>query len=347
MVEVSKYKRKLDMAEGTRQFDSLQEALDYLEKHPEEEPKILVHPGIYHEQVTVRIPGVIIAGESRDEEGDAAGNAAEGQSAGSVVITYGLAGREILADGMKRGTFRTYTCFVDADDVTLRNLTIENSAGPGTKAGQAIALYADGDRLVVDSCRLLGWQDTLFTAPLPLEEIEENGFIGPKQFAPRRNNRQYYKNCYIEGEVDFIFGGAVAYFENCTLFSKDVDREVKGFVTAPSTPEGLSYGYVMENCRFTGNCPDRTVFLGRPWREWGKTVLLRCQIGPHIKDEGWDDWGKELAHTTSFFAEYGCKGPGAGLDARPNWCHVLSEEDAKAYTREHVLKGEDGWNPSM
>ncbi|MDO5349082.1 MAG: pectinesterase family protein [Lachnospiraceae bacterium] len=347
MIEVSKYKRKPDMAEGTRRFDSLQGALDYLEKHPEEEPRILVYPGIYHEQVTVRIPGVIIAGESREEEGDAAGNAAEGQSAGSVVITYGLAGREILADGMKRGTFRTYTCFVDADDVTLQNLTIENSAGPGTKAGQAIALYADGDRLVVDSCRLLGWQDTLFTAPLPLKEIEKNGFIGPKQFAPRRNNRQYYKDCYIEGEVDFIFGGAVAYFENCTLFSKDVDREVKGFVTAPSTPEGLPYGYVMESCRFTGNCPDRTVFLGRPWREWGKTVLLRCQIGPHIKDEGWDDWGKELAHTTSFFAEYGCKGPGAGLDARPNWCHVLSEEDAKVYTREHVLKGEDGWSPSI
>lgn len=347
MIEVSKYKRKPDMAESTCRFDSLQEALDYLEKHPEEEPRILVRPGIYHEQVTVRIPGVTIAGESREEEGDAAGNGLEEQGAKSAVITCGLAGREILADGMKRGTFRTYTCFVDADDVTLRNLTIENSAGPGTEAGQAIALYADGDRLVVDSCRLLGWQDTLFTAPLPPKEIEKNGFIGPKQFAPRRNNRQYYKDCYIEGEVDFIFGGAAAYFENCTLFSKDVDREVKGFVTAPSTPEGLPYGYVMESCRFTGNCPDRTVFLGRPWREWGKTVLLRCQIGPHIKAEGWDDWGKERAHTTSFFAEYGCKGPGAGLDARPNWCHVLSEEEARAYTRERVLMGEDGWKPSV
>lgn len=336
MIEVSKYKIKPDMAEGTHQFDSLQGALDYLENHPEEEPRILVHPGIYQEQVTVRIPGVIIAGASREEE-----------DAKDVVITCGLAGREILADGMKRGTFRTYTCFVDADDVTLRNLTIENSAGPGTKAGQAIALYADGDRLVVDSCRLLGWQDTLFTAPLPPKEIEKNGFIGPKQFAPRRNNRQYYKDCYIEGEVDFIFGGAVAYFESCTLFSKDVDREVKGFVTAPSTPEGLPYGYVLESCRFTSNCPERTVFLGRPWREWGRTVLLRCEIGPHIKDEGWDDWGKELAHTTSFFAEYGCKGPGAGLDGRLDWCHVLSEADARAYTREQVLGGADGWSPSI
>ncbi len=111
--------------------------------------------------------------------------------------------------------------------------------------------------------------------------------------------------------MDFIFGGATAYFETCTFFSKDVDREVKGYVTAPSTPEGLPFGYVMEGCRFRSNCPDRSVYLGRPWREWGRAVLLRCVIGPHIKAEGWDDWGKELAHTTSFFAEYACTGPGA------------------------------------
>ena len=117
-----------------------------------------------------------------------------------MIVTWGLGAKEILEDGKKRGTFRTYTFFVDADDVTLKGLTIENHAGPGTQVGQAIALYADGDRLVVDSCRLLGWQDTLFTAPLPPVEIEKDGFIGPKQSAPRRENRQYYKDCYIEGE---------------------------------------------------------------------------------------------------------------------------------------------------
>lgn len=340
MITVLQDKFKSEQAEETKQFHSLQSALEYLEAHPEEERQIQVYPGVYREQVTVKVPGVTIAGVTEDgREEDKKGDA-------DAVITCGLGAKEILADGMKRGTFRTYTFFVDADDVTLRNLTIENSAGPGTQAGQAIALYADGDRMTVDSCRLLGWQDTLFTAPLPPKEIEKNGFVGPKQFAPRKNNRQYYKDCYIEGEVDFIFGGATAYFENCTLFSKNVDREVKGFVTAPSTPEGLDYGYVMEGCRFTGNCPDRTVFLGRPWREWGKTVLLRCEIGPHIKEEGWDDWGKEMAHTAALFAEYGCTGPGAALDARPDWCHVLEEAEAARYTREKVLGGEDGWEKS-
>ncbi len=305
-------------------FFSLQEALEYLTNHPEEERKILIQPGKYREQVTVSVPGVEIMGTSSNAAKD-------------TIITYGLAAREILKDGRKRGTFRTYTFFIDADDVTLRNLTIENSAGPGPVSGQCIALYADGDRLTLDSCRLLGWMDTLFTAPLPPKEIETNGFIGPKQFAARRDTCQYYKDCYIEGEVDFIFGGATAYFENCTIYSKDIKQDVNGYVTAPSTPEGKKYGYVMEGCRFISNCPDQTVYLGRPWREWGKVVLLRCEIGPHIKSEGWDDWGKEQAHSRSFFAEYHCTGPGSALSARPVWCHELDEKEAEEYRKENVV----------
>ncbi len=335
-------------AEARRVCSSLQEALDLLGADPTLERRILIYPGIYREQVTVRIPGVTIEAVPGDvQQGEGVG--ADGSS-GDVVITWGLGAKEILEDGKKRGTFRTYTFFVDADDVTLKGLTIENSAGPGTEAGQAIALYADGDRLTADSCRLLGWQDTLFTAPLPLKESEKDGFVGPKQHAPRRNNRQYYKGCYIEGEVDFIFGGATAYFEACTFFSKDVDREVKGYVTAPSTPEGLPFGYVMEGCRFLSDCPEQSVYLGRPWREWGRTVLLRCELGAHIKAAGWDDWGKEMAHVTSFFAEYACKGPGAvggGEALRPGWCHMLDEGEAELYTRENVLKGEDGWMPGL
>ncbi len=313
-------------------FSSVQKALDFLEAHPEEEPGILVRPGVYKERVVVRIPGVKISGESRE-------------AAEKTVLTLGLGGRELLDDGKKRGTFRTYTCLVDAPDVRLGNLTIENSAGPGAEAGQAIALYADGDRLIVDSCRLLGWQDTLFTAPLPPKEIEKDGFIGPKQFSPRENRKQYYKNCYIEGEVDFIFGGATAWFEGCTFFSKNIGREINGYVTAPSTPEGLEFGYVMENCLFTGNCPPRTVFLGRPWREWGKTVLLRCEIGPHITACGWDDWGKKAAHETCFFGEFGCTGPGADGSGRPHWTHRLAEEESRRYTKDQILGDGTGQTP--
>ncbi len=323
----------MDLGEDCHQiFDQLQEALDYLEMNPEEERKILVYPGHYKEQVTVRIPGVVIEGADPDAVRD-------------TVITYKLGAKEIMADGKKRGTFRSYTFFVDAPDVTLRGLTIENTAGPGLEAGQALALYADGDRMVVDACRLLGWQDTLFTAPLPRKEYQVDGFVGPKQYAPREKRRQYYKNCYIEGEVDFIFGGATAYFEHCVFFSKYIEKEIMGYVTAPSTPEDSAYGYVMHGCRFCSNCPDGTVYLGRPWRDFGQTVLIGCEIGPHIRAEGWHDWDKEKAHTASFFAEYACKGPGARLEGRPDWCHVLKEEDLPRYTREAVLAGDDGWDP--
>ena len=314
----------IEVGLGGEAFSSVQKALDFLEAHPGAERVILVRPGVYRERVEVRIPGVVITGESP-------------KAAKNTVITLGLGAKEILEDGKKRGTFRTYTFLVNAEDVALIFLTIENSAGPGKLAGQAIALYADGDRLTVDSCHLLGWQDTLFTAPLPPEEIEKDGFVGPGQFAPREGRVQYYKDCYIEGDVDFVFGGAAAYFECCTFFSKGGDRESPGFVTAPSTPEGQQFGYVMDHCRFTGNVPDQTVFLGRPWREWGQVVLLFCHLGPHIKTEGWDDWGKEMAHKTAFFAEYECTGPGSLLSARPGWVHRLTREEMTGYTKGGVL----------
>lgn len=307
-------------------FPSLQQALDYLERNPEADKRILVKPGVYKEQVTVRIPGVVITGESQKETEH-------------TQITWAFGAGEIMPDGRKRGTFRSYTFMVDADEVILRNLTIENAAGPGSVAGQGIALYADGDCLLVDSCRLLGWQDTLFTAPLPETEIEPGGFAGPKQSAPRHHRKQYYKNCYIEGEVDFIFGGATAYFEHCTLFSKDIGKAVNGYVTAPSTPRDAAYGYVMKDCVFTGNCPGETVYLGRPWREYAKVVLLHCDLGEHIKSEGWHDWGKKEAHKTSFFGEYGCTGAKSDTARRPLWSYRLSAAEAAKYRREAVLGG--------
>ena len=141
------------------------------------------------------------------------------ESSSDTVISYDDYALDLMEDGSKRGTFRTYTLFIDTHDVTLQHLTIENASGDSATHGQAIALYADGDRLTIDSCRLLGHQDTLFTGPLPEKERQPGGFIGSKQFAPRINGRQYYKNCYICGDIDFIFGSATAYFEHCTLES--------------------------------------------------------------------------------------------------------------------------------
>ena len=121
--------------------------------------------------------------------------------------------REKMPDGSKRGTFRSYSVLVDGDNVRFRNCVFENTAGRGCDVGQAIALYIDGDGIVLENCHLRGHQDTLFLAPLPDKEIIPGGFTGPKQFTERKRRTVYFKNCRIEGGVDFIFGGATAYFE--------------------------------------------------------------------------------------------------------------------------------------
>ena len=143
---------------------------------------------------------------------------------------------------------------------------------------------------VIDSCRLIGHQDTPFHRTASAKEIEPDGFIGPKQFAPRINGRQYYKNCYICGDIDFIFGSATAYFENCVIESlcrTTNVNDIQGYITAASTPESQEYGYVFSNCKLISkNCPPNSVYLGRPWRNYAKTVFLECALGNHIHECG-------------------------------------------------------------
>lgn len=315
--------------DGSGDFTSVTAALQSIPPDNREPVTLFIHNGIYKELITVSSPYVTLIGESRE----------------FTILTYDRYARMMMEDGMKRGTFRSYSCLIDTHDFTARNLTFENSSGRGIDVGQALALYVDGDRISFEDCRFLGGQDTLFTAPLPPKEIEPNGFIGPKQFAPRANGRHYYKNCYIEGDIDFIFGGATAYFEDCELFSKYVGRPVNSYVTAASTPEGQPYGYVMNNCRFTSQCPPRSAYLGRPWREHAKTVLINCFMDEHICEEGWDDWGKERAHETAFYAEYGSHGPGGDMSRRPDWIKILTEDELEHYTRSAVLSGTDSWLP--
>ena len=129
-------------------------------------------------------------------------------------------------------------------------------------------------------------------------------------------------------------------FDRCRMLAS---REINGYVTAASTPEGQEYGYVFEGCHFTGNCPPRSVYLGRPWRNFAKTVLLHCRMEEHIRREGWHDWGKREAHDTLYFAEAGSTGPGAVPEERPEWVRILSEDELEPYSRERVLGGNDGW----
>ena len=229
--------------------------------------------------------------------------------------------REEMPDGTKRGTFRSYTVLVDGDNVTFKNCLFENTAGKGCDVGQALALYLDGDGITLENCVLKGHQDTLFLAPLPEREIIPGGFTGPKQFTERKRRTVYLKNCRIEGGVDFIFGGATAYFDNCEFVSVE-----QGYVFAPSTPKDVKVGFVAQNCRFTAT-PDvekESCFIARPWRNHGYVRLENCYLGEHINPQGFDDWGKLDAHETIRFFEIDSYGPGAeGI--RPEYVNKKGE----------------------
>lgn len=335
MIEEQVFEVSTEREGAYRSISDALAAADQLYPNSEQPVRIHVDPGEYRERVEIRRPHVTLVGETAD----------------SVHIVGSLGAKMPSEDGSgvdgTLGTFRTYTVLVDADDVRLENLTIVNDAGDGRKVGQAIALYADGDRLVVDACCITGHQDTLFLGPLPPREVKPGGFIGPKQFAPRRVGRQYFRRCRIEGDVDFIFGGARVYFEGCEIRSLNRNMDVNGYVTAASTPEGEPYGFVFHGCSFTapdGTAPD-SVYLGRPWREWAQTVLIDCWLGRHIKREGWWDWNKPATHETACYAGAILHGPAGDTAGWVPWTRELDAAATARYAREQVLSGADGWDP--
>ena len=336
----------VNMTGNTPNYPTITEALESLHYKSDCEkqfpapvtdlPAAIIHigEGTYREKLVVSRPNVTFLGAGRDK----------------TVLVYGQGAFELMPEGDKRGTFRTASVRIDTHDFTARHLTFQNDAGFGHTVGQALALYVDGDRNVFEDCALLGSQDTLFTAPLPLKEAKPGGFKGPGESKPRIMGRHYFKNCFIRGDVDFIFGSAIAYFEDCTIFSqKPGDRKptespddevIYGYVTAASTPQEEPFGYVFQNCHLDSDCPPHSVYLGRPWREWAKTVFLSCELGTHIHPLGWNDWQKPHGHF--YYGEYASYGPGASPETRADFSHQLTEEEAAEYTLENVLKG---WKP--
>lgn len=327
-------------------FSTIAEALDSLscssllpKSYPapqEELPAVTIHigAGTYREKLVISRPYVTLEGEGQE----------------NTILVYGDYANEIMEDGSKRGTFRTASLRIDTHDVTLRCLTVQNDSGYGHTVGQALALYADGDRILIEDCSLLASQDTLFTAPLPEQEFKPGGFTGPGEHKPRIMGRHCYRRCYLRGDVDFLFGGAVAYFEDCTIFSqKPGDRippespeeeVIYGYITAASTPQREKYGYVFQNCHLISDCPPHSVFLGRPWREYARTVFLNCEMENHIHPLGWNDWNKTHGHF--YYGEYHSYGPGASPDTRADFSHQLTDEEAAEYTKEKVL---EDWLP--
>lgn len=291
-------------ADGTGRYTSVQEAISSAPMRTgRRDPRwvILVKPGTYRERIYVqRERGNLLV---------------RGEDAATTIIAFDLHGNLPGPDGKPISTYRTPTVQVDGDGMIWENLTLANTAGP---VAQALALRADGDRLVFRKCRFLGWQDTILV----------------------NRGRHYFEDCYIEGHVDFIFGGATVYFSRCHLHALG-----NGYLTAASTPDGTEHGFVFADGRITGAAGVKA-YLGRPWRNHARTVFLRTEMSEVVPPAGWDNWGKADAEKTTFYAEFGSTGPGARPESRAPWAKPLAAVDAAKLTPQAVLGGSDGWDPT-
>lgn len=252
-----------------------------------------------------------------------------GQDLTNTILTYDLNVRETNATTL--GQFAGIGVIILGDDFRAENITFQNTSGDH---GQALALRADGDRAVLNKCRILGWQDTL--------RVDDG--------------RDYFTNCYIAGRVDFIYGSATAVFDRCEIHSRN-----GGHVTAANTSQDRPFGLVFMNCRLTGDpqpwtspeeIPANTnsppmADLGRPWRPYASVAYLNCELGDHIKPEGWNNWRNPTNELTARFAEYKSTGPGANPDRRFKWARQLTDDEAKNYTIEKILGGADNWKPGL
>jgi pectinesterase len=235
----------------------------------------------------------------------------EGEDSARTILTYNLSAKTA------GDTRLSYSVYIGGSGFRAENITFENSYGVGS---QAVAVYVNTDRVIFRRCRFLGWQDTLFA----------------------HGGRQYYKDCYIEGHVDFIFGNAAAVFEDCQIHSKG-----QGYITAQwRLRADEPNGFVFRHCRLTGENTGRGVYLGRPWRPYARVVYLNCWMGAHIRPEGWDNWRDPQREKTAWFAEYHSTGPGANPQARVAWSRQLTDEEARQFETRAFLRGSDGWDPT-
>lgn len=294
--------------DGSGEFRTIDEAIEVCRAFMDYHKVIYIKKGTYKEKLIIPswLQNIELCGESKEE----------------TIITYDDHAnvKVILGTAAPReqpmGTFRTYTLKVEGNDITLKNLTIENNSA---RKGQAVSLHTEGDRIRVINCRILGHQDTIYT-----------GVPG---------TRVYFNGCYICGTTDFIFGPSTAWFEDCTIESL-----VNSYVTAASTPKDQPYGYVFNNCRLIAAEGVDKVYLGRPWRDYGYTLFMNCDLGRHIRPEGWHHWEKQREQTARYL-EYNNRGEGANTKERVGWSRQLTKKEAAKITPEAVFTMGSTWVP--
>ena len=289
--------------DGTGEFRNISEAIEVCRAFMDYHKVIFIKKGTYKEKIILPqwLQNIELLGEDRDQ----------------TVITYDDHANILYPPtGKGMGTFRTYTLRVDGNDITFRNLTIENNAA---RLGQAVALHTQGDRLRFIGCRFLGNQDTVYTGTA--------------------HTRLWFRDCYIEGTTDFIFGPSTAWFEHCTIHCK-----ADSYITAASTPQDAPYGYVFSDCSITVAPHVSQVYLGRPWRDYGYTLFMNCTLPAQIRPEGWHHWQKEREQTARYM-EYQNRGEGANAAARVAWSRQLTKKEAQLITPQRVFSIQNEWMP--
>lgn len=281
------------------QFATVQAAVDAVPANNTERHIIDIKPGTYAARVIVpsNKPFITLRGEDPL----------------TTKVTFNLP-----ANAQPANNRNWATTVIEGKDFIAENLSFENTYGTG---GAALAMYARGDRMIVNNCRFLGNQDTLRSE------------LG----------RHYFYDTYVEGTVDFIYGKGQAYFENATLFGKS-----NGYFTAQGREAAAeSSGYVFKNATVTGSAAVNTFYLGRPWGEYSRTVFLDSKMGPQVRAAGWSTWSGTY-HLTSYYAEYNSmdlSGNPLNVSQRASWSHQLTEAEAAAFSKANWLAGSDGWNP--
>ena len=281
--------------DGSGDFTSVQQAILAVPDFRKKQTKIFIRNGYYREKIIIpeTKDSLILIGEDKFK----------------TILSFNNYASKSTGFGDQLGTSGSASVYVTPANFTAENITFENAAGP---VGQAVAVIVRSDKAKFINCRFLGFQDTLYTH--------------------KAGSRQYYKNCYIEGTVDFIFGASTAFFEECEIFCKN-----NGYITAPSTPQNTPFGYVFYKCKISGE-NSHSFFLGRPWRPYGKATFIECEMSDVIRPLGWNNWGKVENERTATFSEYKNFGKGGNLlNKRVAWSKELTEKQVEKYTKENVL----------
>lgn len=312
-------------ADGSGDFTGIQAAVDAVPAGNPDRWTIRIKPGRYPGQVIIPAdkPHLTFVGL--------------GGHPSRVLIVDDRANGTPRPDGGTWGTSGSASVTISGADFTARNLTFANAfdeaAHPEITNRQAVAVLTRADRLVFDRVGFLGNQDTLY--------------VNSPDVATA--SRAYFHRCYIEGDVDFIFGRGTAVFDRCEIHSLDRgSTSNNGYVTAASTDVANPYGFLIVRSRLTGTAAPATVYLGRPWHPSNdpsaiaQTVIRDSFLGAHIKPAPWSDFGT-WPWREARYAEYANRGPGAGIGIdRPQ----LTPEQAARLTPRSYLAGADDWQPA-